>query len=130
MIKKITIIGSILVIAITLVVVLLYANGFYNIMPHLKESEVEFVKLETFDGRQDQNLDIKTFLKYYNTIYDVRKDDNHGETTPNSRITIQLKSGESIIFWQSCGDIDIDLKGEQYWGKQQNIFNLLKNGEY
>ena len=130
MIKKITIIGSILVIAITLVVVFLYANGFFNIMPHLKESEVEFVKLETFDGRQDQNLDIKTFLKYYNTIYDVRKDDNHGETTPNSRITIQLKSGESIIFWQNCADIDIDLKGEQYWGKQNDIFNLLKSGEY
>ena len=130
MIKKITIIGSILVIAITLVVVFLYANGFFNIMPHLKESEVEFVKLETFDGRQDQNLDIKTFLKYYNTIYDVRKDDNHGETTPSSRITIQLKSGESIIFWQNCEEIDIELKEEQYWGKQQNIFNLLKSGEY
>ncbi len=130
MIKRVASIGSILLIAIALVAIFFYVNGFYNIMPHLKESEVEFVKLEIFDGRQDQNLDIKTFLKYYNTIYDVRKDDNHGETTPNSRITIQLKSGESIIFWQNCVDIDIHLKEEQYWGKQQDIFNLLKNGEY
>ena len=130
MIKITAKIGGILLLAIALVVVLLYANGFFDIMPHLKEREVEFVQLETFDGRQAQNLDIKTFLKYYNAIYDVRKDDNHGETTPSSRITIQLKSGESIIFWQNCEEIDIELKEEQYWGKQQNIFNLLKSGEY
>ncbi len=50
-------------------------------------------------------------------------------------IKVNLKSGEKISVGNSGDQFEVSLedeqgKVEQYWGKQQNINNLLMTGKY
>ena len=71
----------------------------------------------------------------YNQIYDIRNNKKGEGTTPASRIIIELKDGTEIGIYNSGDQFEVsfinsDGKICQYWGKQQEIANMLYHGVY
>ena len=103
-------------------------------LPELTAEDISKVYRDTFDDNKI-DLDVEEFLGYYNQIYDLRDNKEDAGSTPNSRIIIELRDGEEICIYSSGDQFEVDFSdsdGEkhQYWGKQQEIANMLYHGIY
>ena len=131
--KKPIIITVTIVVATTFILTLLLLNRELE-LPMIKTEDISRVYRDTFDGNVVE-LDIEEFLSYYNQIYDLR-DNKKGEgSTPTCRIVIELKSGKEIAMLNFGDQFEICFDGSegkrhQYWGKQQEIANMLYKGFY
>ncbi len=128
-----------------LIIIAAIILGLLTAVPLLIKEELELPKLESADiskvyfddcsESEKEILDIDEFLEYYNNIYDIR-DNVLGEgTTPETYIRIELRNGEEISISNSGDQFQVDFKndkgeGKQYWGKQQEIANMLRYGFY
>ena len=104
-------------------------------LPQLTKEEVESVVMNKIDTGEEINLDIAQFVEYYNQISDVEENEEGAGTMITVEIKVNLKSGEKISVGHSGDQFEVSLedeqgKVEQYWGKQQNINNLLMTGKY
>ncbi len=104
-------------------------------LPQLTKEEVESVVMNKIDTGEEINLDIAQFVEYYNQISDVEENEEGAGTMITVEIKVNLKSGEKISVGNSGDQFEVSLedeqgKVEQYWGKQQNINNLLMTGKY
>ena len=96
---------------------------------------MESVVMNKIDTGEEINLDIAQFVEYYNQISDVEENEEGAGTMITVEIKVNLKSGEKISVGNSGDQFEVSLedeqgKVEQYWGKQQNINNLLMTGKY
>lgn len=132
--KKPMIIITVAILAVaTLIIVLLLVNRELE-LPELKTENVSSVYCETSDNEKI-DLDIEEFLGYYNQIYDLRNNEEGAGTTPTSMIIIELKEGKEIRIYNSGDQFEVnfsddDGENRQYWGKQQQIANMLYHGLY
>ena len=130
--KKLLIIVATVIVIISLAIVLLLVNKKLEI-PELEAGDISNVYYDILGENKSMNLDIEEFLGYYNQIYDIRE--VTGGTTPDSRIVIELKDGSDISIYSSGDQFEVnfyDSEGKltQYWGKQQEIYNMLIYGFY
>ncbi len=96
----------------------------------LQADEVESIYLYRLDSGNEEIQDIETFVGYYNQIYDVVEDKEAVGSVATCILTIVLKSGETIYLYNYSDDFAIIANGNQLWGKQLNICNLLWYGRY
>ena len=79
---------------------------------------------------------IEEFLEYYNQIYEVVDNDGTWNMTSEHMLVVYLKSGAEIIIQDGGGrDFNIDFLNSEYdslsyWGKQENIYNMLMYNHY
>lgn len=123
---------SILVMVVVIVAIFLFNRKLE--LPKLETDDILRVHYHTsaIDFRQ---LDIEEFLRYYNEIYDIRNNKEGAGTTPDRRIIIELKDGQEIGIYNSGDQFEVNFtksngKRCQYWGKQQEIANMLSHGVY
>lgn len=131
--KHIIFLVSGLFIIVAIIVIAILLNKKVE-LPKLKVEDIERIYCDEFDDN-DIQLDIEEFLGYYNQIYDIRNNKKGEGTTPASRIIIELKDGTEIGIYNSGDQFEVnfinsDGKICQYWGKQQEIANMLYHGVY
>ena len=131
--KNLIIITAIFITVVVMIIVLFLVNRKLE-LPTLTAEDISKVYRDTFDDNKI-DLDIEEFLGYYNQIYDLRDNKEGAGSTPTCRIIIELKDGGEIGIYNSGDQYEInftDGDGErhQYWGKQQEIANMLYNGVY
>lgn len=133
--KLIIIITSAVILAVALIAALLLVDRELE-LPKLKADDISKVYCEMFKDEGIRiDLDVEEFLAYYNQIYDLRDNKEGAGTTPDSKIVIELKDGEEISIFNSGDQFEVNFRendGErhQYWGKQQEIANMLTHGFY
>ena len=131
--KHIIFLVSGLFIIVAIIVIAILLNKKVE-LPKLKVEDIERIYCDKFDDN-DIQLDIEEFLGYYNQIYDIRNNKDDQGTTSLSKIIIELKDGTEIVIWNSGDQFEVafadsDGKRYQYWGKQQEIANMLRHGVY
>lgn len=125
-------------IVVILIIVVIHNTFFKEKMElNLDEQDVKSVKLCYLGRMEDdtKNLDVEEFVKYYNMIYDVRENKDGIGSTPETKIIIELKSGEIIEIYDPGFSFEVNIQSDngeikQYWGRQENIDNMLNEGEY
>lgn len=132
--KKLMIIITVTILAIATIIAALFFSNRELEIPKLKAEDISGVYCETSDNEKI-NLDIEEFLGYYNQIYDLRNNEEGAGTTPDSSIVIELKDGNEISIYNSGDQFEVNFSDEdgdkqQYWGKQQEIANMLYYGLY
>ena len=131
--KSLIIVASVIVI-ISLTIVLLMKNNKLE-LPKLEADDISNVYYHKHDKNETGNLDIEQFLVYYNQIYNIRDNVYGAGTTPDSSIVIELKAGDEIRIINSGDQFEVSFynserEKQQYWGKQQEIKNMLVHGFY
>lgn len=134
--KHIKIIVSIL-LAVATLLILCYTFK-EKLILKIEASEIKNVSVYYFDQNHDTAIpiDIDSFAKYYNSISNVSSSYG-GETTPDSKIKIELYSGTIIEIYEDLHykyslNICIYNPGEKtkcYAGEQKQIKEIL-NGKY
>ena len=104
-------------------------------IPEINAKDVARIYYEDFTENGEKELDIDQFLTYYNQIHDVKKNKTGEGTTPESRIVIELKNGKEIGIYDQSKKFEINFqddngKTQQYWGMQEEIYNMLRHGAY
>ena len=104
-------------------------------LPKLKAEDVARIHYDGNEFNDNKELDIEEFLVYYNQIYDIRNNKEGAGTTADRRIIIELKDGRKIGICNSGDQFEVNFtksngKRCQYWGKQQEIANMLYHGVY
>ena len=132
--KKHIIFIAITVFAMAAIIVTIFLFNRKLELPKLEKDDILSVHYHTsaIDFRE---LDIEEFLGYYNEIYDIRNNKEGAGTTAHRRIIIELKDGQKIGICNSGDQFEVNFtksNGErcQYWGKQQEIANMLDYGVY
>ncbi|MBQ2982483.1 MAG: hypothetical protein IJD58_10245 [Lachnospiraceae bacterium] len=132
--KKHIIFIAITVFAMAAIIVTIFLFNRKLELPKLEKDDILSVHYHTsaIDFRE---LDIEEFLGYYNEIYDIRNNKEGAGTTADTRIIIELKDGQKIGISNSGDQFEVDFtksngKRCQYWGKQQEIANMLDYGVY
>ena len=132
--KKHIIFIAITVFAMAAIIVTIFLFNRKLELPKLEKDDILSVHYHTsaIDFRE---LDIEEFLGYYNEIYDIRNNKEGAGTTADTRIIIELKDGRKIGICNSGDQFEIYFtksngKRCQYWGKQQEIANMLYHGVY
>jgi len=81
-------------------------------------------------GPKISNEEKQKIVEAFNSIYSIRRNPEFQGTTPESGITIDLKSGEHISVIKSGRDFEIQRHGDgkavSYWGKNRYIKTLLE----
>ena len=130
--KKKVIIGIVIVM---LGIILVVITNLRDRIPDIDGEDVAKVYYKDFRTGDSKDLDVDIFLQYYNKIYDVKDTKDDASTTPESAIIIELKNGEEITICDQQKKFHINFKNnkgewKQYWGKQKEIHNMLRYGEY
>ena len=132
--KKHIIFIAITVFAMAAIIVTIFLFNRKLKLPKLEKDDILSVHYHTsaIDFRE---LDIEEFLGYYNEIYDIRNNKEGAGTTADTTIIIELKDGQKIGISNSGDQFEVDFtksngKRCQYWGKQQEIANMLDYGVY
>lgn len=132
--KKHIIFIAITVFAMAAIIVTIFLFNRKLELPKLEKDDILSVHYHTsaIDFRE---LDIEEFLGYYNEIYDIRNNKEGAGTTADTTIIIELKDGQKIGISNSGDQFEVDFtksngKRCQYWGKQQEIANMLDYGVY
>lgn len=104
-------------------------------IPEIKADDVARIYFDDFTENGEKELDIDQFLTYYNQIYDVKENKTGEGTTEESRIVIEFKNGKEISIIDQSKKFEINFKddkgkSQQYWGKQEEILNMLRYGVY
>ncbi len=132
--KKLIIITATIVALATLIISLLLFNRELE-LPRLTADDISNIYYHDTDKNETVDLDIEEFLGYYNQIYDLRDNKEGAGSTPSSWIKIELKDGQEIGIYNTGKQFQVsftDNDGErhQYWGRQQEIYNMLYKGFY
>ena len=132
--KKIIIPIAIVVLAVAAIITCLFFINRKLELPSLEADDVSKIYLDTCDNNITE-LDIEEFLGYYNQINDLRNNKKQEGSTSTSIIIIELKDETTIQIHNSGDQFEISFyneKGEHcmYWGKQQEIYNMLYHGSY
>ena len=132
--KKLIIITATMVALATLIISLLLFNRELE-LPRLTADDISNIYYHDTDKNETVDLDIEEFLGYYNQIYDLRDNKEGAGSTPSSWIKIELKDGQEIGIYNTGKQFQVsftDNDGErhQYWGRQQEIYNMLYKGFY
>lgn len=125
---------TIAILAMAAIIVTIFLFNRKLELPKLKAEDILCVHYDV-SSSDIRQLDIEEFLGYYNQIYDIRNNKEGVGTTPDSRIIIELKDGQEIGIYSSGDQFEVNFTnsdGErcQYWGKQQEIANMLYRGVY
>ena len=125
---------TITVFAMVAIIVTIFLFNRKLELPKLETDDILSVHYHT-SSDDFQQLDIEEFLVYYNQIYDIRNNKEGAGTTAHRRIIIELKDGQKIGICNSGDQFEVNFtksNGErcQYWGKQQEIANMLYHGVY
>ena len=104
-------------------------------IPTINKEKVVRVYYSGIEANTGKELEVDKFLNYYNKIYDIEESKMGAVTTAPSMIEIQLENSESIrILYQAQERILISYEDDNgpkyYWGKQEQIYNMLRYGEY
>ena len=125
------------VVAIFISVIVVMVINSKKSIPEIKAGDVERVYYDGyFDGHYGQKeLDIDQFVEYYNEIDNIKENKNDEGTTPESWIVIELKDGSEVRIYDQSMKFEVvfeDDDGEikQYWGEQEQIYNMLRTGSY
>lgn len=132
--KKLIIITATIVALATLIISLLLFNRELE-LPRLTADDISNIYYHDTYKNETVDLDIEEFLGYYNQIYDLRDNKEGAGSTPSSWIKIELKDGQEIGIYNTGKQFQVsftDNDGErhQYWGRQQEIYNMLYKGFY
>jgi hypothetical protein len=92
--------------------------------------DIDVIEIWGKTSRIANSEEKKNIIKWFNSITDIRENKDFAGTTPESGITLKLKSGNSILILKSGSDFEIqrsDVLGinKSYWGKQPNIRDIL-----
>lgn len=133
--KKNVICIAMSVLAIAVIIVTLFLVNKKLELPKLNIENVAKIYCYNMDEDYEIELNVEEFLGYYNQIYDIRNNKDDQGTTSLSKIIIELKDGTEIVIWNSGDQFEVafadsDGKRYQYWGKQQEIANMLRHGVY
>lgn len=125
---------TISILAMVVIIVAIFLFNRKLELPKLKAENIVRVYRDEFEDSKIE-LDIEEFLGYYNQIYDIRNNKEGAGTTPDRRIIIELKDGQEIGIYNSGDQFEVNFtksngKRCQYWGKQQEIANMLFRGVY
>lgn len=132
--KKFLIIGIIVILGL-IVGGIVWALISKDEIPEIKAKDVARIYYEDFTENGEKELDIDQFLTYYNQIHDIKNNKTGEGTTPESRIVIELKNGKEIGIYDQSKKFEINFqddngKTQQYWGMQEEIYNMLRHGAY
>lgn len=130
----ITVSAIVIIVIISLAVTLLMTDK-ELVLPELEADDISNISYIMLDKDETTNLDIEEFLTYYNQIYDIRNNELGEGTTADRSIVIELKDGSKISICNSGSQFEVsfcdsDGESQQYWGKQQGIYNMLLHGFY
>ena len=135
--KKVFNSAVIAVVAILISVIVIMVINSKKTIPEIEAGDVERVYYDGyFDGHYGQKeLDIDQFVGYYNEIDNIKENKNDEGTTPESWIVIVLKDGSEVWIYDQSMKFEVSFKtddGEikQYWGEQEQIYNMLRTGSY
>lgn len=133
--KKKILITVVIVVLALIVGGLAWALMSKDEIPEINAKDVARIYYEDFTENGEKELDIDQFLTYYNQIYDVKENKTGEGTTPESRIVIELKNGKEIGIYDQSKKFEINFrddngKTQQYWGMQEEIYNMLRHGAY
>lgn len=125
---------AITIFAMTVIIVTLFLFNRKLELPKLKAEDIVRVYCDEFEDDKIE-LDIEEFLGYYNRICDIRNNKEGAGTTPDKRIIVELKDGREIGIYNSGEQFEVNFTDRdgrrcQYWGKQQEIANMLYHGVY
>jgi hypothetical protein len=128
-VKNKKIIGFIIIILFIICGTLLYRK--LSVHKQISSDNISSIQVWGVHVKQrEANKEEKEkIMKEFNSINSIRRNKDFQGTTPNSGITIKLKSGDHIIVIQSGIDFEIqrpaDGKQISYWGKNKYIKELL-----
>lgn len=133
--KRKIIITVVIIVAALLVGGLAWALMSKDEIPEINAKDVARIYYEDFTENGEKELDIDQFLTYYNQIHDVKENKTGEGTTPESRIVIELKNGKEIGIYDQSKKFEVNFeddngKTQQYWGMQEEIYNMLRHGAY
>lgn len=133
--KKKILITVVIVVLALIVGGLAWALMSKDEIPEINAKDVARIYYEDFTENGEKELDIDQFLTYYNHIHDVKENKTGEGTTPESRIVIELKNGKEIGIYDQSKKFEINFqddngKTQQYWGMQEEIYNMLRHGAY
>jgi len=105
----------------------------YWIHEHISISDVQSIVIRGRNTRNAAPEEAEKIVKWFNSIYDIEKNDFSG-TTDISSIQIILKSNEKIgIFYPGKRNKDFEIQRYSrtgtwisYWGNQPDIKNILQ----
>lgn len=135
--KKVFNSAVIAIVAILISVIVIMVINSKKTIPEIEVGDVERVYYSGyFDGHYgEKELDIDQFVEYYNEIDNIKENKNGEGTTPESWIVIVLKDGSEVWIYDQSMKFEVNFKtddGEikQYWGEQEQIYNMLRTGSY
>jgi len=129
--RKKLLIFSLVLIAVIMTVFLINFNRIPIHKPISLEEVETIVFFGTYRGIKEPTQEEKVrFVEWFNSAYDIRLNKYFAGTTPESGISIVLKSGKNISVIKSGFNFDIrrnNVKNERisYWAKQKDIEKLL-----
>ena len=135
--KKVFNSAVIAVVAILISVIVIMVINSKKTIPEIEAGDVERVYYDGyFDGHYGQKeLDIVQFVGYYNEIDNIKENKNDEGTTPESWIVIVLKDGSEVWIYDQSMKFEVVFKDDdgeikEYWGEQEQIYNMLRTGSY
>ena len=133
--KKILTSIFVVMLAIVVSVVMVMIIESKETIPEIAADEVARVYYDDFAGNREKELEIDQFLEYYSLIYDIKENKKGEGTTPESRIVIEMKDGSEICIYDQSTRFEVTFKNDdgemkQYWGFQEEIYNMLRTGSY
>lgn len=135
--KKVFNSAVIAVVAILISVIVIMVINSKKTIPEIEAGDVERVYYDGyFDGHYGQKeLDIDQFVGYYNEIDNIKENKNDEGTTPESWIVIVLKDGSEVWIYDQSMKFEVVFKDDdgeikEYWGEQEQIYNMLRTGSY
>lgn len=125
----------IIIVAVAIIGLLIWWISSMNGIPKIKAEDVARIYYDGPEFNDNKELDIEEFIGYYNEIYDIKENKLGEGTTPESWVVIELKSGEEIIIYDQSKKFEVNFENgrgkiKQYWGKQEQIYNMLRHGSY
>ncbi len=129
--RKKLLIFSLVLIAVIITVFMINFNRIPIHKPISLEEVETIVFFGTYRGIKEATQEEKVrFIKWFNSAYDIRLNKYFAGTTPESIISIELKSGKRIGVIKSGFNFEIQRdevknKNISYWAKQKDIEKLL-----